>query len=276
MQEKALSKLRARPELVGFDFNLDSSSNLKASRIVTGNGSELEDMVLENGEFVKLPDNPSSGRLNSMEDEDNGLNIMVEEREIKDDDFVEKDVNYIDKQENIYNSEQSKNADNHLSQGEMGSEQMIPGLLRKFENKRDSNFVNEWEDSDESEDDLQIVLNDSDHGPMGVERMSGMDDEDHEDGEQLIIANGDVGPHHQHQPIVDEQEWLGEEVAPGADQERKELGDAAKASGVQPKIGYINHLYHHYSFHSQFKVSILFDEKIRLYIGFWLQWLFVI
>ncbi|KAL6534849.1 hypothetical protein OROGR_013524 [Orobanche gracilis] len=253
MQEKALSEPRAHPELVGFDLNLDSSSNSKASRIVTGDASELEAMVSEKGEFVNLPDNPFSGRLNSMEDEDDGLNIVVEEREIKDDDFVEKDVNCIDKQENIYNSEQHKNADNHMGQGEMGSEQMIPGLSGRFENNRDSNFENEWDDSDESEDDLQIVLNDNNHGPMGVERMPGMDDEDHEDGEQLIIANGDVGPHHQQQSIVDEQEWKGEEVAPGADGERKELGDAAKASGVQPKIGYSNHLYHHYPFHSQFK-----------------------
>ncbi|KAL6506093.1 hypothetical protein OROHE_022622 [Orobanche hederae] len=249
MQEKTLSEPRARPEIVGFDLNLDS----KASRIIAGDGSDLEAMVSEKGEFVKLPDNSSSGRLNSMEDEDDGLNIVVEEREIKDDDFVEKDVNCIDKQENIYNSEQNKNADNHLGQGEMGSEQMIPGLSGKLENNRDSNFENEWEDSDESEDDLQIVLNDNNHGPMGMERMPGMDDEDDEDGEQLIIANGDVGPHHQQQPIVDEQEWKGEEVAPGADGERKELGDAAKASGVQPKIGYSNHLYHHYPFHSQFK-----------------------
>ncbi|KAL6534859.1 hypothetical protein OROGR_013534 [Orobanche gracilis] len=112
------------------------------------------------------PDNPSSGRLNSMEDGDNGLNIVVEEREIKDDDVVEKDVNCIDKQENIYNSEKNKNAHNHLGQGEMGSEEMIPGLSGEFENNRDSYFENEWEDSDESEDDLQIVLNDNSHGPM--------------------------------------------------------------------------------------------------------------
>ncbi|KAL6532747.1 hypothetical protein OROGR_013707 [Orobanche gracilis] len=253
MQEKTLSESRDCPELGGFDLNLDSSANSKALRTVGGDDSELEAMVLEKGDCVKFLDNPSLGRLNSMEDEDDGLNIVVEEREIKDDDFVEKDVNCIDKQENIYNSEQNKNADNYLGQGELGSEQMIPGLSGKFENNRDSNFENEWEDSYESEDDLQIVLNDNNDGPMGMERMPGMDDENDEDGEQLIIGNGKVGPHHQQQPIVDEQEWEGEEVTPGADGERKELGDAVKASGVQPKIGYSNHLYHHYPFHSQFK-----------------------
>ncbi|KAL6534858.1 hypothetical protein OROGR_013533 [Orobanche gracilis] len=95
-----------------------------------------------------------------------------------------------------------------------------------------------------------------------------MDDEDDEDGEQLIIANGDVGPHHQQQPIVDEQKCKGEEVAPGADGERKELGDAAKASGMQPKIGYNNHLYHHYPFHSQFKYvrpgAVPFPEAVPI------------
>ncbi|KAL3623943.1 hypothetical protein CASFOL_032759 [Castilleja foliolosa] len=249
IQEKTLPELRAPPELGGFNLNLDSHSDPKVSRIVDS------DDGLESG--VKLPEKRSSGGLDFME-EDDDLNIVVEERETKDDDLVEKDDNCVDKQGNMYSSaEQNDHADNYAHQGEaggeMGSQQMIPGLSRTFENQGGSNLEDEW-DSDESEDDLQIVLNDNNHGPMGMEMLAGVDDDDG-DGDQLNIVadNGDASHHQQQQPMLDEQEWKGEELGTGADGERKELGDATKASGVLPKVGYSNHLYHHQPFHSQFK-----------------------
>ncbi|KAL0315416.1 UNVERIFIED_CONTAM: FIP1[V]-like protein [Sesamum radiatum] len=253
IQEKTLPQTGERG---GFDLNL--YSNKEASRVAGADRLEVEPMGLGKGE--------GSGGVNFME-EDDDLNIVLEERENKDDDLVEKDVNFIDKQENVYSSaernETTVNFTGPGAVGEMGSQQMIPGLSGKLENHGGSNIEDEWE-SDESEDDLRIVLNDNNHGPMGMERMPGGDDEDDEDGEPLVIVadNGDVGHHHHHQQMMmEEQEYAGEEGGPGADGERKELGDAAKASGVggtaapaavPPKIGYSNHVYHH-PFHSQFK-----------------------
>ncbi|KAL2228365.1 UNVERIFIED_CONTAM: FIP1V-like protein [Sesamum indicum] len=253
IQEKTLPQTGERG---GFDLNL--YSNKEASRIAGADRLEIEPMGLGKGE--------GSGGVNFME-EDDDLNIVLEERENKDDELVEKDVNFVDKPDNVYSSaernETTVNFTGPGAVGEMGSEQMIPGLSGKMENHGGSNLEDEWE-SDESEDDLQIVLNDNNHGPMGMERMPGGDDEDDEDGEPLVIVadNGDVGHHHHHQQMMmEEQEYAGEEGGPGADGERKELGDTAKASGVggaaapaavQPKIGYSNHVYHH-PFHSQFK-----------------------
>ena len=121
----------------------------------------------------------------------------------------------------------------------------------------------DW-DSD-SEDDLQIVLNDNNHMHMVMDRTGVMGSDD-EDGDPLVIV-ADSEP--AHQPI-EEQEW-GEDAAQDMDGERKESGDAAKMNGgvaVAPKIGYNYHPYH-----SQFKVSdvvragfcvfALFDENSK-------------
>lgn len=275
IQEKTL------PEPRGFDLNLDS--NLEAARIdgLVGNGGDgsgFEARVLEKGEGVELR-RKASGVSSFMEDDDVDINIILEERENKDEDLVEKDDNFINKEDKIYISaaqkENTMSFVNDTVVDEMGSEQIIPGLSGRLENPRASNIEDEWE-SEESEDDLQIVLNDNNHGPMGMERMPGViddDDDEDEDGEPLVIVagNGDVGHHHhQAQRMMDEQEWGGEEGGTGAEGE-KDLGDAAKASGggggtapapVQPKIAYSNHVYHH-PFPSQFKVSILFDEHFE-------------
>ncbi|KAK6944375.1 Pre-mRNA polyadenylation factor Fip1 domain [Dillenia turbinata] len=158
--------------------------------------------------------------------------------------------------------------------GKMGSEPIIPGLNSSpkyhgvvAKNQEDPGFIgddsgfaksddrnaenDDW-DSD-SEDDLQIVLNDNNHGPMAMDRnngMAGSDDED-EDGDPLVIVgNEDQGLHHQ---PMEEQE-LGEEGTQTADGERKETGETGKTNGgvaMAPKIGYGNHGYH--PFHSQFK-----------------------
>ncbi|KAJ9141121.1 hypothetical protein P3X46_031696 [Hevea brasiliensis] len=144
---------------------------------------------------------------------------------------------------------------------------MIPGLTVDTEDSRKSDADvaggrvsgegdEDWEEDSDSEDDLQIVLNDTNHGPMGMERGmmgdGGDDDDDDEDGDPLVIvADGDPN-----QPI-EEQDWgVGEDAATaaGVEGEKKE-GDEAAGKGnavAGPKIGYSNHGYHH-QFHSQFK-----------------------
>ncbi|KAG8367570.1 hypothetical protein BUALT_Bualt16G0085600 [Buddleja alternifolia] len=227
IHEKPLPEFGTRPERGGFDLNL------KAPRIV-------------GGEFAKKV----SGRFNFMDD-DNNINIVVEERDNKDDELVEKEINLMEKNENTNNlAERNENTANLMGPS-VFRQQMIPGVSGRFENNGGSNFEDEWE-SDDSEDDLKIVLNDNKLGPMGMERMPGMDDED--EGEPLVIVadNGDLG--HQ-QMMMEDQEWGGEEVGTAADGERKE--DAGKTIGggapaVQLKIGFSNHVYHH-PFHSQFK-----------------------
>ncbi|XVE97490.1 hypothetical protein REPUB_Repub03eG0024200 [Reevesia pubescens] len=140
---------------------------------------------------------------------------------------------------------------------------IIPGLtepvIRQEDSGRNNNEIrggeaeaeDDW-DSD-SEDDLQIVLNDNNHGPMAMERGGTMgEDDDDDDGNPLVIvADGDANQG------MEDQEW-GEGGAT-ADGERKEGGEAGKVGGagggggsvVAPEIGYINHGYH--PFHSQFK-----------------------
>ncbi|XP_022134823.1 FIP1[V]-like protein [Momordica charantia] len=175
---------------------------------------------------------------------------------------LEKDVNLMDKDVKFDIEEGNAGVE------DVGVEPIIPGLspaggmsihggagnLESTEGFRTNDAVrdrgdggDDW-DSD-SEDDLQIVLNDSDRGPMAMER-SGLvgDDEDDEDDRPLVI----LGDNDQNQ-AMEEQEW-GDDAAPAADGERKELGEAAKSSGgmvVAPKIGYSNYGYR--PFHSQYK-----------------------
>lgn len=137
---------------------------------------------------------------------------------------------------------------------EHGMDLVIPGLSgpREPSGGRDGNGGDDW-DSD-SEDDLQIVLNDNaaHHGPVGVIGDAGGEEDDDEDGDPLVIvADGDPS-----QPLV-EQEWGEDTAEAGPEGERKEGGgssELAKANGgvgVAPKIGYSNLGYH--PFHSQFK-----------------------
>uniref|UniRef100_A0A6I9SAP4 FIP1[V]-like protein n=1 Tax=Elaeis guineensis var. tenera TaxID=51953 RepID=A0A6I9SAP4_ELAGV len=113
----------------------------------------------------------------------------------------------------------------------------------------------DW-DSD-SEDDLQIVLNDN-HGPLGGEKNDGVGDEedDDEDGEEDLVIVTDEDQHH-HLPATEEQDWGGEEaIQPSGDGE-KEMADAAKGNcpaGTAPaaRIGYSNHGFH-VQHHSTYK-----------------------
>ncbi|CAA3019862.1 Hypothetical predicted protein [Olea europaea subsp. europaea] len=256
---------KALPETREFDLNLDSNQEGKGIPGLSGNEDgevKFRARVLEKSQGVKLPEWTSAGS-NFTAEEENDINIVVEEGDKKDYDLVEKDENMKSINENTNNlGDQKKESVNLASEsgaGEFGSEPMIPGLSGERENRGGADFEDEW-DSEESEDDLQIVLNDNNHVPMGMERMAGMDDNDDDDGEPLVIVadNGDTG--HHHLQMTEEQVWDGEDVGPAAEGERKELGEAAKASGggaaaatvVQPKIGFSNHAYHH-PFHSQFK-----------------------
>ncbi|CAA2981419.1 Hypothetical predicted protein [Olea europaea subsp. europaea] len=236
------------PEPRGFNLNLGSNQEGKGIPGLPGNkGGELK--------FESRVSETSAGSNFAVAEDD--INIVVEEGDNKDDDLVEKDENLMNR--NANNSvDEKKGSVNFASEsgvGEIGSELLIPGLSGEPENRGGEDFEDEWE-SEESEDDLQIVLN----GPMGIEKMAGMDDNDDEDGEPLVIVedNGDTG--HHHSQMTEEQVWDGEDVGPGPEGERKELGEAAKASGggavastvVQSKIGISSHAYHH-PFHSQFK-----------------------
>ncbi|KAL3533113.1 hypothetical protein ACH5RR_006634 [Cinchona calisaya] len=198
------------------------------------------------------------------------IDVTVEEREEKDDDVVVKGENLGDKTRTRGNLLGGSGNVENFSVGEKGGkigetgiDTMIPGLSIPgvpggVENQANANYPDDW-DSD-SEDDLQIVLNDRNHGPMGMEQMGGggmgveEDDEDDEDEEPLVIVADNDDPGHQ-QMVMEEQHWEGEEVGP--DGERKELGEAAKVGGggggvvMASKIGYSNHGYH--PFHSQFK-----------------------
>ncbi|XP_072971389.1 FIP1[V]-like protein [Typha angustifolia] len=111
----------------------------------------------------------------------------------------------------------------------------------------------DW-DSD-SEDDLQIVLNETNDGQLGGGR-DGIEDGDDEDGEDDLVIVTDEGQHH-HLPAMEEQDWTDEAVQGGGEGERKDLGEAAKGSGAvgaapATRIGYSNHGFHP-QHHSMFK-----------------------
>ncbi|KAI3814668.1 hypothetical protein L1987_14311 [Smallanthus sonchifolius] len=146
---------------------------------------------------------------------------------------------------------------------EAGEEEfLIPGLsssgARVLEGGgREPEGGDDWDDSD-SDDDLQIVLNDNTGvGMMGMDGGGGLNEEDDEDGDDLVIVTGSVDPNHHLQPMEELQDW-GEDASQAGEGggERNELldGDAGKAEGgaaVAQKMGYGGHGYH--PFHSQFK-----------------------
>ncbi|KAL6965657.1 hypothetical protein U1Q18_036712 [Sarracenia purpurea var. burkii] len=236
----------------GLDLNLGGEKKevMKAESLAAGVSSWTPDRpepsvarVLQSGGDVKL-----QGR--SFEDpnliDESGIDVIVEEEsDDKDDILIQKDEVLMDKQENFPKFD-IEEVDTGI--GDMGSGPLIPGISRVSDAMDNRGEGDDW-DSD-SEDDLQIVLNDNNHGPMVMDRtgLMGSDDED-EDGDPLVIvADSEPG----HQPM-EEHDW-GDEANQAMDGERKELGDAAKANGgvaVAPKMGYSNHTYHPY--HSQFK-----------------------
>lgn len=193
------------------------------------------------------------------------LNLTVDQAEDRDKkDGNELDVVGASKDGDSHSKGHNFGIEDELNGGmeDLGSEPIIPGLdtgpsvnpgiAPNFGSRRDEDAIVEGDDWDsDSEDDLQIVLNDNNHGPMSMDAngmMVGSDDED-EDGEPLIIVADDDATHQS----AEEQDW-GEDATQASD--GKELTDAAKPNGgvaTAPKIGYGNYGYH--PFHSQFKVS---------------------
>ncbi|XP_027065436.2 FIP1[V]-like protein [Coffea arabica] len=243
----------SRPDPTNFDLNKISGQVEGSSGGLAGAGSDSQARVLGTKEGdAKLPER---ARGSSGLGDDADIDVMVEERDEKDDNFVVKGGNLTDR---------SGNVENFGTGDPMIPGLSIPGVSGRVESRANANYDDDW-DSD-SEDDLQIVLNDTNHGPMGMERMGGGgggmgdeddDDEDDEDGEPLVIVADNDDPSHQPM-MMEEQDWGGEEVGAGGDGEKKELGEAAKINGAgggavaAQKIGYSGHGYHH-PFHSQFK-----------------------
>ncbi|KZV16456.1 hypothetical protein F511_10068 [Dorcoceras hygrometricum] len=237
------------PDSKNLKSNLSSTLNLKLNATIQDSiSAELGTRPEMRKIDLNLDSNQEGNRIEGLADMDN-----------KDDDLVGKDNGLDDIKENLYNSAHGEEITVNYAGKNMVTE-IGMGLSDRLENQGASNLEDEWE-SEESEDDLQIVLNDN---PIGMERTPGMHDEDDEDGDPLVIVadNGDTGLHHHHQQMMmEEQEWAGEEGLPGTDGEKKELGDESKTSGaggsappsaLQPRIGYSNHVYHH-PYHSQFK-----------------------
>ncbi|KOM32904.1 hypothetical protein LR48_Vigan01g246000 [Vigna angularis] len=111
---------------------------------------------------------------------------------------------------------------------EIDDEPLIPGLTGDaVEASRRIGEGDDWEDSDDSEDDLQIVL---DGGLPDVRDDGGLD----------VEAAADY---------TEERDW-GENSTQPLDGEKKEAGESVRV--LAPKIGYSNQGYHH-PFHSQFK-----------------------
>ncbi|XP_060171814.1 FIP1[V]-like protein [Lycium barbarum] len=229
-QEKKTLALQSGSGLPGLpesNLNFDITAG-KIGGLSGINESDTKTRVLEKSDDVKFGE---KGFHDSNFMDEANIDIVVEENDDKDDILIEKD-------------------------GE-NDENLIPGLSIPgvSDNKDGNNVVEDDWDSDDSEDDLQIVLNDNTHGPMGMDRIMGVeDDEDDEDGEPLVIVADNDGPS-SHPPMMEDQEW-GEEGGPGANGERKEIGDGLKVNGapggVATKVGYNNHAYHH-PYHSQYK-----------------------
>ncbi|KAK6783555.1 hypothetical protein RDI58_017009 [Solanum bulbocastanum] len=249
-QEKTLASpldVKSGSRLPESNLNL----NIGARRIEGLGGINESDSiarVLVKSEDVKLPKTEFQD-LNFM-DEAN-IDIVVEETDDKDDILMGTHQSVGEDPENLKDG--TGNVGNFVIEAS-GAEQLIPGLAIPgvsggAGNTGEGNVEDDW-DSD-SEDDLQIVLNDNTHGPMGMERM-GIGEEDDEDEDPLVIVADNDGP--SHPPMMEEQDW-GEEGGPAANGERKEITDALKvngASGVAGKVGYPNHAYNH-PYHSQYK-----------------------
>lgn len=133
---------------------------------------------------------------------------------------------------------------------------LIPGLATPAVHNGVLVKTSESDDWDSgSEDDLQIVLNDTGHDLLGLERRDGAGSD--EDDEDLVIVTDDDQRHH-HQ-AMEEQDWGDDATQSSVDGEKKEMLEVAKASGVVPTvpgavIGYSNHGFHP-QHHSMFKVS---------------------
>uniref|UniRef100_A0A2P2LM00 Pre-mRNA polyadenylation factor Fip1 domain-containing protein n=1 Tax=Rhizophora mucronata TaxID=61149 RepID=A0A2P2LM00_RHIMU len=245
--------------------------NLKGSDRDNGGGDEdLDDKILygaSRSSHAALPSdqtlaNSAPNSIHTDKDSGRGTRVLVSlDAKLQDKDLNSRDL------AGFQSSNEDKEIKFDIEEGNIieDSGPAIPGLSGKDAGtdggdlggggggKRDE----DWEDDSDSEDDLQIVLNDKNHGSMGMERgvtCGGNEeaDDDDEDGEPLVIlADGSTTQ------AMGEQNWaVGEDgaAAVGAEGERKEGAEMAGKgiATVAPKIGYSNHAYPH-PFHSQFK-----------------------
>uniref|UniRef100_UPI001CB9B113 FIP1[V]-like protein n=1 Tax=Erigeron canadensis TaxID=72917 RepID=UPI001CB9B113 len=201
--------------------------------------------------------------------ESGGGRVLVKEEESKGFVKEEEEVNYVDevKGEELmkFGIEEEEDDDDDANNVEF----VIPGLsnsgvssLRVAELKTEAGeggVGDEWDDDSDSEDDLQIVLNDEMNGGgmmMGIGMEGGLEEDDDEDGDNLVIVEGDVNL----QGMEEMQEW-GEDGGQGGEAGGERKGDGGDGKGDSggvgtgaQKIGYGvvgGHVYH--SFHSQFK-----------------------
>lgn len=179
----------------------------------------------------------------------------------------EQDPNFMDEDKGEFSQIKEEGPEENFGIEDAGDDDdfLIPGLsssgARVLERGgKEGDGGDDWDDSD-SEDDLQIVLNDNTGGGiMGMDGVIGQDEEDDEDGDNLVIVTGNADPNllHHHPPMDDLQDW-GEDPSQAAEGvgERKDLlgGDPGRpevaGAAVGQKIGYGSHGYH--PFHSQFK-----------------------
>ena len=147
----------------------------------------------------------------------------------------------------------------------IGSEPVIPGLSAGGHAEASGRIDeggdggDDWDEASESDDDLQIVLNDN-NGLMAMEQGGMAVDNGDEDGGMNIGSGGDPNQG------AEEQEWA-ESAAQTVDGERKDAAELGKGGGgvaVAPKVGYGFHP----PFHSHFKVSgpVLMLQRIRQYL----------
>lgn len=249
-------------------------SNLTGSEICNIDSSRLSDSKPEAvaGPARRIWESPSAAAeasaIRVLHTAD--LNLAVDEEEdapFRDEKSAEKlDIIGADKDGDTIEHDPGTADQLNGSMEDLGLEPVIPGLATAplsnpasdvappadFGSSRCDGIDGQGDDWDsDSDDDLQIVLNDNNHGPMGMETnglMVASNDDDEDEEPLVIVADNDVG----HQP-AEEQEW-GEDQGQAAD--GKEIADPSKANGglmAPPKTGYGNYGYH--PFHSQFKVS---------------------
>lgn len=149
---------------------------------------------------------------------------------------------------------------------DVDQEPVIPGLSAvslapsAFRGMSDSDEkISRSEDLEsDSDDDLQIVLNDDNVGrPFGGVRNAVVGAEDEDEEEDLVIVT-DEDHHHHH--AVEEQDYGDESMQAPLDGERNEALESSKGNGgiggVGLRIGYNSHGFHG-QHHSQFKVCHL-------------------
>ncbi|KAG0465962.1 hypothetical protein HPP92_020126 [Vanilla planifolia] len=144
--------------------------------------------------------------------------------------------------------------------GDLDVEPVIPGLSSVLSPSGVPNGElakpsgSDYWDSD-SDDDLQIVLNESGNDLKGMVGRDDREGEDEDEDEDLVILT-DEDQHHHHQAMED-QDWGSDVMQLSADGEKKEMLEGVKTgalatTGSGSRIGYSNHIFHS-QHHSMYK-----------------------